>query len=188
LVVWVPLVLLALIRLRKLPLEKMTTEILGVMFYGYAVAAAVALVVSVIGALLPNLFFFLQFDITTVYVVAFLGAVGVLWFTATRFSREVETLRGKQEAQAKLPSGWTGGDPVVIAQEWVAARIRPLVVEFWSSGSPSEDEQGHIIVPGSALLKGGFSQTGLPYRFFRVVMTKGGGILYEESYVGQQPP
>lgn len=110
-VVWVPLVLLALIRLRKLPLEKMTTEILGVMFYGYAVAAAVALVVSVIGALLPNLFFFLQFDITTVYVVAFLGAVGVLWFTATRFSRSYDTSRqagGPGQTALRLDRGRSG--------------------------------------------------------------------------------
>jgi len=69
---------------------------------------------------------------------------------------------------------------VVIAQDWVSARIRPKVVEYWKSGSPSEDEQGHVIIEGFAMLK---ETSSLPFRYFRVVMTKTGDILYEKSQV-----
>jgi len=100
LAVWVPLMVFTLIRLRRLPFE--------MLFYGWGVAGAATLVISVVGALLPDLFFYLQFDITTVYLAGFLGAVALLWFTLTRFWREINLILRRPEtdvSQQQLSDG-----------------------------------------------------------------------------------
>lgn len=208
--VWGVLVLIALYRLRRVPLETRTIEMSKLIYLAFTAALAITTATTVAAALgasldlLPPLF---EIDMNQVYLVGLVGAAIAVWWSFANFWREmsktsligqgevvgqtkalsVQETSPREDSDQQVPKqvalrtglrSWTGGDPAVIAQDWVAARIRPKVVENWFNVEASEDAQGRVVVTGAAVT----SSSPLP-RSFHVVMTKNGQIIYDESYV-----
>jgi hypothetical protein len=126
-------------------------------------------------------------------VLSSVGAsIGVLAFilatpsegTAQQIATVEESGEVVQEPTQVAPAlhGWSGGDPAVVAQDWAAARLRPNVVQRWFDVEVSEDDRGRVVVRGGAVCE---PSPTLPWNWhtFRVVMTKEGRILYNESAV-----
>jgi len=87
---WVLLIVVALIRLRSVPIESKTNEMPKLMILASSVAGAVTLTATVLaGIFFPQ---FLQDNSASLYTAGFLGAAILLWWTVAVFWRETKLI------------------------------------------------------------------------------------------------
>lgn len=106
LITWVLLILVALVRLRSVPIESKTNEMPKLMILASSVAGAVTLTATVVaGIFFPQ---FLQESSASLYTAGFLGAAILLWWTVAVFWRETKLIsaqvlqRSAAEIAAKM--------------------------------------------------------------------------------------
>jgi hypothetical protein len=103
-VLWLFLVSLAFLRLRKVTVEERMNEMPKLMILAFSAAAAGTLAITVAVALFfPQ---FIEIDTGTVYTAGLLGAAISLWWTLAVFWREIKTIQKgapDKEPRAILP-------------------------------------------------------------------------------------
>jgi len=133
LITWALLILVALIRLRSVPIESKTNEMPKLMILASSVAGAVTLTASVVaGIFFPQ---FLQENSASLYTAGFLGAAILLWWTAAVFWRETKLI----SAQAPQRSA---------AEIAPKKSFEPVVVR-----PPTSTLRGHISPSALSILK-----------------------------------
>ena len=130
---WVLLIVVALVRLRSVPIESKTNEMPKLMILASSVAGAVTLTASVVaGIFFPQ---FLQENSASLYTAGFLGAAILLWWTVAVFWRETKLI----SAQAPQRSA---------AEIAPKKSFEPVVVR-----PPTSMLRGHIAASALAILK-----------------------------------
>ena len=98
-VIWIILVSLALLRLRKIPIESRMNEMPKLIILAFSAAIAGTLATTVSAAMFfPQL---LDIDMATVYTAGLLGAAISLWWTLAVFWREMKGALGTPNTYAK---------------------------------------------------------------------------------------
>lgn len=136
-IVWIGLVAVALLRIRRKPVETIANEVPKLIIMGFSAASTVTLAITVvIATVAPQL---LQDASAALYTIGWLGAAISLWWAFAVFWREIKLIRGEP---AQRPTPGRPQVPVESAEGSAGEVLLPLLRHFvtrWEQFVASEN-------------------------------------------------